>query len=57
MYTIILYRISRMLGNFKLLTIMCYPLVLAYFVFVFTKSIVSIYIKKEVKWKGRNINL
>ncbi|WP_414054576.1 glycosyltransferase [Macrococcus equi] len=57
MYTIILYWISSMLGNFKLLTIMCYPLVLAYFVFVFTKSIVAIYIKKEVKWKGRNINL
>lgn len=55
-YTAFLYWMSSMIGNFKFLTIMFYPLVLAYFVFVFMNSIVAIYIKKEVKWKDRNIH-
>lgn len=48
---------SCLVGSFKLLTAICYPVVLVYFVYVFLKSIVAIYIRKEVKWKDRNIKL
>ena len=57
LYVSLLYRMSCLVGSFKLLTAICYPVVLVYFVYVFLKSIVAIYIRKEVKWKDRNIKL
>lgn len=57
MYSLLLYRMSKIIGNFNLVTVLCYPIALGYFIYVFIKSIIAIYIKKEVNWKNRKIDL
>jgi 4,4'-diaponeurosporenoate glycosyltransferase len=47
----------RRIGNFKFYTAFFYPIPLLFFILVFIYSFISIFLKRNVKWKGREINL
>ena len=48
-----LYRI----GSFRLYTALLYPIPLLFFIIVFARSFVIVFLKRSVWWKGRMINL
>jgi 4,4'-diaponeurosporenoate glycosyltransferase len=48
-----LYRI----GNFKFYTALLFPIPLLFFLIVFTYSFIIIFIRKNVRWKGRTIEV
>lgn len=48
-----LYRI----GNFRLYTALLYPIPLLFFIIVFARSFVIVFLKRSVQWKDRMINL
>ena len=56
-YVAQIYWMLRRIGNFKFYTALFYPIPLLFFVLVFTYSFVLIFLKRTVKWKGREIDL
>ena len=48
-----LYRI----GNFKLYTALLFPIPLLFFVIIFAYSFVIIFIRRNVRWKGRTLKV
>jgi 4,4'-diaponeurosporenoate glycosyltransferase len=57
LYTCQIYWMLVRIGNFKFYTALFYPIPMAFFVIVFTYSFVRIFITRNVKWKGRKIDL
>jgi 4,4'-diaponeurosporenoate glycosyltransferase len=57
LYTGQIYWMLVRIGNFKFYTALFYPIPMAFFVIVFTYSFVRIFITRNVKWKGRKIDL
>ena len=51
-----LYRMSRKAGNFSIIAVLCYPLLLLFFTVIFIRSLVLTFLKGSVTWKGRSIN-
>ncbi|MFC1905276.1 glycosyltransferase [Chloroflexota bacterium] len=56
-YVTQIYWMLRRIGNFKFYTALFYPIPLLFFVLVFAYSFVLIFLKRTVKWKGREIDL
>jgi 4,4'-diaponeurosporenoate glycosyltransferase len=56
-YVAQIYWMLLRIGNFKFYTALFYPISLLFFILVFTYSFVLIFLKKTVKWKGREIDL
>ncbi|UTH13925.1 glycosyltransferase [Macrococcus equipercicus] len=54
-YSSYFYIISRRTGNFTKLTALLFPAAFLFFIYVFIRSAFATYVRKEVKWKGRNI--
>jgi 4,4'-diaponeurosporenoate glycosyltransferase len=50
-----LYLISRQLGRYRLVTCLFYPIPLAYYCFVFGRSMVNLAAGRKAVWKGRNV--
>jgi 4,4'-diaponeurosporenoate glycosyltransferase len=57
LYAAQIYWIFIRIGNFKFYTALFYPIPMVFFVVVFTYSFVRIFLRRSVKWKGREINL
>jgi len=57
LYAAQIYWIFIRIGNFKFYTALFYPIPMVFFVVVFTYSFVCIFLRRSVKWKGREINL
>ena len=57
LWTLELYRISRSTGSFGIITILCYPLYLSFFLLVFFRSLIKVTLRKTVTWKDREIRL
>jgi len=57
LYVAQIYWMLVRIGNFKFYTALFYPIPMAFFVIVFTHSFVRIFIARNVKWKGRKIDL
>jgi len=57
LYVAQIYWMLVRIGNFKFYTALFYPIPMAFFVIVFTHSFVRIFIVRNVKWKGRKIDL
>ena len=45
----------RRIGTFHPLTAAAYPIALAFFLFVFARSIFEVYVRRRVTWKGREL--
>lgn len=45
----------RRLGSFHPLTAVLFPVSLTFFLFVFARSIVDVYVRRRVTWKGRQL--
>src|SRR5690606_23549519 len=45
----------RRLGSFHPLTAVLFPIPLAFFLFVFARSVVDVYVRRRVTWKGRQL--
>lgn len=52
-----LKRISKKIGNFKVITIVTYPIYLGFFVLVFFISLFKKIFKLDANWKGRKIKM
>lgn len=52
-----IYFFLRPLGNFGLLSVILYPLSLAFFIFIFLRSMVYTHLLGYVRWKGRRVKL
>lgn len=52
-----LYYLSRRIGSFKKIAILCYPVMLAAFFIIFAYSVFMKLFRKPVSWKGRKIDL
>ncbi|MFC1909803.1 hypothetical protein ACFLXC_00720 [Chloroflexota bacterium] len=52
----IYWMLSR-IGNFKIYSAFFHPVLTLFFMAVFLISVISIYVKKSVRWKGRTVNL
>lgn len=50
-----LYLIARQLGRYRLVTCLFYPIPLAYYCFVFGRSMVNQAAGRKTVWKGRNV--
>lgn len=50
-----LWWMLRRLGSFSPLTALLFPIPLAFFLFVFARSIVDVYVRRRVTWKGRQL--
>ena len=57
LYAAQIYWIFIRIGNFKFYTALFYPISMVFFVAVFIYSFVRIFLRRSVKWKGREINL
>ena len=57
LYAAQIYWMLVRIGNFKFYTALFYPIPLTFFVLVFTYSFVRIFLRRSVKWKGREIDL
>ena len=57
LYAVQIYWMLVRIGSFKFYTTLFYPIPMAFFVVVFTYSLVRIFLVRSVKWKGREINL
>ena len=57
LYAAQIYWILVRIGNFKFYTALFYPIPLSFFVLVFTFSFVRVFFFRNVKWKGREIDL
>jgi len=57
LYAAQIYWIFIRIGNFKFYTALFYPIPMVFFVVVFIYSFVRIFLRRSVKWKGREINL
>jgi len=57
LYAVQIYWMLVRIGSFKFYTALFYPIPMAFFVVVFTYSLVRIFLVRSVKWKGREINL
>ncbi len=49
--------LCRRIGNFNLLGMLLYPVMALFFVFVFIRSYISIFIIKRVTWRGRSVKV
>jgi 4,4'-diaponeurosporenoate glycosyltransferase len=56
-YVVQIYWMLRRIGNFKFYTPLFYPIPLLFFILVFTYSFVLIFLKRTIRWKGREISL
>ncbi len=52
-----LYRISSRTGSFSIVTALCYPLYLLFFLLLFFRSFIKVALRKNVTWKDREIRL
>jgi 4,4'-diaponeurosporenoate glycosyltransferase len=57
LYAAQIYWMLVRIGNFKFYTALFYLIPMAFFVVVFTYSVIRSFIVRSVKWKGREINL
>jgi 4,4'-diaponeurosporenoate glycosyltransferase len=57
LYAAQIYWMLVRVGNFKFYTALFYPVPLTFFVLVFTYSFVRIFLRRNVVWKGREIDL
>ncbi|MBD3346125.1 MAG: glycosyltransferase [Chitinivibrionales bacterium] len=51
------YWMLRRIGNFGILTCLFFPLHLLFFVLIYIRSFIAIFIRKSVRWKGRNLSM
>lgn len=56
-YAIQIYWMLARIGNFKFYTALLYPIPLLFFIILFIYSLVIVFIRKRVRWKGRTIYL
>jgi len=56
-YAFQIYWMLSRIGNFKLYTALLFPIPLLFFLIVFTYSFLIIFIRKNVSWKGRKIEI
>ena len=56
-YAIQIYWMLYRIGNFKPYTALLFPIPLLFFVIVFVYSFLIIFIRKNVSWKGRKIEV
>ena len=56
-YAIQIYWMLYRIGNFKFYTALLFPIPLLFFLIVFTYSFIIIFIRKNVSWKGRTIEV
>ena len=54
-YVFQIYWMLARIGNFKFYTALLYPIPLLFFVILFIYSLVLVFIRKRVQWKGRTI--
>ena len=55
-YVLQIYWMLFRIGRFKCYTALLFPIPLLFFILVFARSIVLIFFKKSVQWKGRSID-
>ncbi len=48
-------RMSRQIGSFPVFALLAFPLLLAWFLFVFVRSVILTSLRHEVQWRGRHI--
>ncbi|MGB2877572.1 MAG: hypothetical protein WBB97_06005, partial [Dehalococcoidales bacterium] len=56
-YAIQIYWMLYRIGNFKPYTALLFPIPLLFFLIVFTYSFLIIFIRRNVSWKGRTIEI
>ena len=50
-----LWWMLRRLGSFHPLTALLFPVPLLFFLYVFARSIVDVYVRRRITWKGRQL--
>jgi 4,4'-diaponeurosporenoate glycosyltransferase len=56
-YAAQIYWMLFRIGSFRLYTALLYPIPLLFFIIVFARSFVIVFLKRSVWWKGRMISL
>jgi len=54
-YVLQVYWMLFRIGNFKMYTALFFPVPLLFFVGVFVYSLIKVFLRKKVTWKGRSL--
>ncbi|MBD3241889.1 MAG: glycosyltransferase [Chitinivibrionales bacterium] len=57
LYAAQLYWMLRRIGNFGVVACLLFPLHLVFFTLMYLRSFVAVFVRREVKWKGRAVSV